>query len=174
VIAAYGQILRQRVLDLPSRGALNVHSALLPRWRGAAPVAAAILAGDIVSGVTIMEVVRALDAGPMVAKVEIAVSPHDTAGTLEARLAHEGRGCWRPSMTGTSAGSSLPQDDDDATARLLRRQMHASTDRARDRDLAGRHAATRGRWRSRSGVVRDASEAGPDGNTSAEPGTVLA
>ena len=65
VVAAYGQILRQRLLDLPPRGTLNVHASLLPRWRGASPVAAAIMAGDEVSGVTLMQMVRALDAGPM-------------------------------------------------------------------------------------------------------------
>ena len=90
VVAAYGQILRQRVLDIPSRGCLNVHASLLPRHRGASPIAAAILAGDAVTGVTIMEMVRALDAGPMVARVEEPISPFDTTGSLEARLAHRG------------------------------------------------------------------------------------
>jgi methionyl-tRNA formyltransferase len=90
VVAAYGQILRERVLEMPKRGSLNVHASLLPRHRGASPVTAAILAGDAVTGVTIMEVVRALDAGPMVAKVEERIGPHDTAGTLEARLADAG------------------------------------------------------------------------------------
>jgi methionyl-tRNA formyltransferase len=90
VIAAYGQILRQRLLDVPKRGILNVHPSLLPRWRGASPVAAAILAGDEVTGVTLMEMVRALDAGPIVARVESPISPHDTTGALEARLAEAG------------------------------------------------------------------------------------
>jgi methionyl-tRNA formyltransferase len=90
VIAAYGQILRQRVLDLPTRGTLNVHASLLPRHRGASPVAAAILAGDEVTGVTIMEMVRKLDAGPMVSRVEVPVGPFDTTATLEARLAEAG------------------------------------------------------------------------------------
>ncbi|HEY7268795.1 MAG TPA: methionyl-tRNA formyltransferase [Dehalococcoidia bacterium] len=90
VVAAYGQILRERVLDLPKRGSLNVHASLLPRHRGASPVAAAILAGDAVTGVTIMEVVRALDAGPMVAKVETPIGPHDTTGSLEAKLSEAG------------------------------------------------------------------------------------
>ncbi|NIR32037.1 MAG: methionyl-tRNA formyltransferase, partial [Gammaproteobacteria bacterium] len=87
IVAAYGQILRQRVLDIPKRGILNVHASLLPRWRGASPVAAAILAGDEVTGVSLMEMVRALDAGPVVSRVEEPISPHDTTGTLEPRLA---------------------------------------------------------------------------------------
>jgi len=90
VVAAYGQILRQRVLDIPSRGCLNVHASLLPRHRGASPIAAAILAGDALTGVTIMEMVRALDAGPMVARVEELISPFDTTGSLEERLAERG------------------------------------------------------------------------------------
>src|SRR5262245_18758942 len=90
IIAAYGQILRQAVLEVPARGALNVHASLLPRHRGASPIAAAILAGDEVTGVTIMELVRALDAGPMVAKVGERVRPTDTTGTIEARLAAAG------------------------------------------------------------------------------------
>jgi methionyl-tRNA formyltransferase len=87
IVAAYGQILRQRLLDLPARGSLNVHASLLPRHRGASPVAAAILVGDEVAGVSVMEVVRALDAGPVVSQREEAVSAHDTTATLEERLA---------------------------------------------------------------------------------------
>jgi methionyl-tRNA formyltransferase len=92
IVAAYGQILRRRLLAVPSRGSLNVHASLLPRHRGAAPVAAAILAGDAETGVTIMEVVRALDAGPMVASVSEPITPRDTAGSLELRLATAGAG----------------------------------------------------------------------------------
>jgi methionyl-tRNA formyltransferase len=90
VIAAYGQILRQAVLDLPRRGSLNVHASLLPRHRGASPITAAILAGDEVTGVTIMEVVRAMDAGPVVASVEERILPSDTTGSLASRLAEAG------------------------------------------------------------------------------------
>ena len=90
VVAAYGQILRQRLLDVPKRGLLNVHASLLPRHRGASPIAAAILAGDDVTGVTIMEVERALDAGPVAASVEEPITPDDTTATLEPRLATAG------------------------------------------------------------------------------------
>lgn len=90
IVCAFGQILRQRVLDLPRRGFLNVHASLLPRHRGAAPIAAAILAGDAVTGVTVMEVVLALDAGPIVAQAEEPISPFDTTGTLSERLARLG------------------------------------------------------------------------------------
>jgi methionyl-tRNA formyltransferase len=90
IVAAYGQILRQALLDVPKRGSLNVHASLLPRHRGASPVAAAILAGDKTTGVTIMEMVRALDAGPVVAQAEEPISDFDTTGTLEPRLAASG------------------------------------------------------------------------------------
>jgi methionyl-tRNA formyltransferase len=90
VVAAYGQILRQRFLELPVRGCVNVHASLLPRHRGASPIAASILAGDAVTGVTLMEVVRALDAGPMIARVEEPILDMDTTGTLEQRLSLAG------------------------------------------------------------------------------------
>jgi len=78
VVAAFGQILRQDVLDLPPHGCLNVHASLLPRWRGAAPVAAAILAGDEVTGVTIMRMDAGLDTGPILAQREEPIRPDDT------------------------------------------------------------------------------------------------
>lgn len=90
IVAAYGQILPQSVLAIPKRGILNVHASLLPRWRGAAPVAAAILAGDSETGVTIMEIVPALDAGPIVAQRAVPISDEDTTGTLSERLAEAG------------------------------------------------------------------------------------
>ena len=68
VVAAYGRILPRELLDLPRLGMINVHASLLPRWRGAAPVHRAIMAGDRETGVTIMRVVQALDAGPMLAR----------------------------------------------------------------------------------------------------------
>jgi methionyl-tRNA formyltransferase len=89
VVAAYGLILPQAVLDAPRLGCLNVHGSLLPRWRGAAPVQRAILAGDATTGVTIMQMERGLDTGPMLAKVETPVDGK-TAGELTAELAAKG------------------------------------------------------------------------------------
>jgi len=113
VVAAYGQILRQRLLDVPKRGILNVHASLLPRHRGASPVAAAILAGDEMTGVTLMEMVRALDAGPMVARVEMPISPHDTTGTLEPRLAMAAAALLVESLDAWASGelTATPQDE---------------------------------------------------------------
>ena len=89
VVAAYGLILPQAVLDAPRMGCLNVHGSILPRWRGAAPVQRAILAGDAMTGVTIMQMERGLDTGPMLAKVETPVDGK-TAGDLTAELAAKG------------------------------------------------------------------------------------
>ena len=83
VIAAYGQILKRAALDVPRLGVLNVHASLLPRWRGAAPVPAAILAGDAETGATIMLVQLRLDSGPILnAPGRVPIRADDTAGTL--------------------------------------------------------------------------------------------
>lgn len=90
ITCAYGQILPQRLLDIPQYGCLNVHASLLPRWRGAAPMHRAILAGDTETGVTLMEMVLALDAGPMLGQVRVPIDPNDTVGTLHDKLADAG------------------------------------------------------------------------------------
>ena len=90
VVAASGHILPNHLLELFPHQVLNVHASLLPRHRGASPVASAILAGDEVSGATIMRVVREVDAGPIVAQVETRIDPLDTAGTLTDRIAELG------------------------------------------------------------------------------------
>jgi methionyl-tRNA formyltransferase len=90
VVAAYGKILPQPLLDVPRLGFVNVHASLLPRWRGAAPVHRAILAGDDETGVTIMRVVLALDAGPMLSRARTPIAPDETSTSLEARLAEIG------------------------------------------------------------------------------------
>jgi methionyl-tRNA formyltransferase len=125
VIAAYGQILKQPVLDVPRRGVLNVHASLLPRHRGAAPVAAAILASDEETGVTIMKTELALDAGPILAQRWTPLSPHDTAGTLTDRLAEEGAGLLMEVLPSWLDGSLAPtrQDSSKATyAPMLRKE----------------------------------------------------
>ena len=90
VVAAYGLILPQAVLDLPARGCLNIHASLLPRWRGAAPIQRAIAAGDTETGITIMQMDAGLDTGPMLLKRALRIDPHDTAATLHDKLARAG------------------------------------------------------------------------------------
>ncbi len=116
VIAAYGQILRQSVLDVPPLGVLNVHASLLPRWRGASPVTAAILAGDVRTGVTIMQVRRALDAGPMLGRVERRIQPDDTGGALTKRLAEAGASLLAELLPKVASGEIVPEEQDDALA----------------------------------------------------------
>ncbi len=87
VAAAYGLILPQAMLDAPHRGCLNIHASLLPRWRGAAPIQAAILAGDPASGVTIMQMEAGLDTGPMLLSATVPIGPRTTSGALHDALA---------------------------------------------------------------------------------------
>ncbi len=88
VVAAYGLLLPQWMLDWPRRPCLNLHASLLPRWRGAAPMQYAILAGDGQTGVSLMQVVAALDTGPVYAQRGLALAPDETTGSLHSRLAH--------------------------------------------------------------------------------------
>lgn len=90
VVAAFGQILKQDVLDLPRFGCLNVHASLLPRWRGAAPINAAILHGDEETGVTIMKMDAGLDTGPILTQRSLRLSSDDTAGSVTEALSHLG------------------------------------------------------------------------------------
>ena len=87
VVAAYGLILPQSVLDIPSKGCLNVHASLLPRWRGASPIQAAILAGDEEAGVSLMAMTAGLDCGPVYIEEAVAIGAEETAGELHDRLA---------------------------------------------------------------------------------------
>jgi methionyl-tRNA formyltransferase len=90
VVAAFGQILRRDVLELPRFGCINVHASLLPRWRGAAPINAAILHGDEETGVTIMKMDAGLDTGPMLSRRSIRLLPDDTAGSVFEQLSQLG------------------------------------------------------------------------------------
>jgi methionyl-tRNA formyltransferase len=121
VVAAFGQILRQDVLDLPKYGCVNVHASLLPRWRGAAPVSAAIAAGDAQTGVTIMLMEVGLDAGPILAQREIPIAPDDTAGTLTERLAHLGAALLVETLPRWLAGEIVPRRQDESLVTLAPR-----------------------------------------------------
>ena len=90
VVAAYGLILPQAFLDAPKRGCLNIHASLLPRWRGAAPIQAAIAAGDAETGITIMQMEAGLDTGPMLRRAALPIGAHDTAADLHDSLAEIG------------------------------------------------------------------------------------
>lgn len=117
VVAAYGRLLPQALLDLPRLGMINVHASLLPRWRGAAPIHRAVIAGDVETGVTIMRVVLALDAGPMLARVVVPIGPDETSGQLEPRLGDAGALLLADTVDRLAAGavSETPQPDEGMT-----------------------------------------------------------
>ncbi|MCX7865279.1 MAG: methionyl-tRNA formyltransferase, partial [Novosphingobium sp.] len=114
VVAAFGQILPQAVLDLPAYGCINVHASLLPRWRGAAPIQAAILAGDAQSGITIMQMDAGLDTGPMLAMKKTPVDGK-TAGELSAELARIGGRLLVEVLADLAAWPPRPQSEEGAT-----------------------------------------------------------
>jgi len=116
VVAAFGQILRRAVLDIPSRGVLNVHASLLPRWRGASPVTAAILAGDEETGVSIMLLNEGLDTGPVLTIRSTPIADTDTGGTLTDRLAQTGAGLLVETLPRWLTGAIVPRPQDDALA----------------------------------------------------------
>ena len=117
VVAAYGKILPDWLLATPRRGLINVHASLLPRYRGASPVHRAVIAGDDHTGVTIMRVVTALDAGPMLSRVRVPIGPDDTTMAVEARLAVEGAALLIAALDDLDAGraTETPQDESQAT-----------------------------------------------------------
>jgi methionyl-tRNA formyltransferase len=108
VVAAYGQILKPEVLDLPPYGCINVHASLLPRWRGAAPINAAILAGDEKTGVTIMKMDPGMDTGPMLAQRAVGIGRDETAGQLYERLSALGADLLMDTLPGYLEGRITP------------------------------------------------------------------
>ncbi len=117
VVAAYGQILRQTVLDLARHGCINVHASLLPRWRGAAPIQAAILHGDSQTGVTIMKMDVGVDTGDMLAQRSVIIEPQDDAVSLTSKLAEVGSTLLLETLPHYLAGEvqAVKQDENLAT-----------------------------------------------------------
>jgi methionyl-tRNA formyltransferase len=181
VVAAYGKILPQVLLDIPRDGFINVHASLLPRWRGAAPIHRAILAGDHETGITIMRVVLALDAGPMLARVSTPIDPNETSETLESRLADLGGQLLVRTIAAIAAGSATEEAQDE---RLV---TYASKIERRDsavdwrRPAAGVHNHIRGLhpWPLASTMLGDTRlllrrSAMATSAPSGAPGTVIA
>jgi methionyl-tRNA formyltransferase len=140
VTAAFGLIFPQAILDIPTRGAINVHASLLPRWRGAAPIQRALLAGDRATGISIMRMDAGLDTGPVLFQAETEISGSDTSGTLTARLAALGADLVIRALDALEAGSAhvVPQGEkgvsyapkvDKREARVDWRESAAAVDR---------------------------------------------
>ena len=117
VVAAYGLILPQAVLDIPRLGAINIHASLLPRWRGAAPIHRAILAGDRETGISIMRMEAGLDTGPVLLREAVTVLPDDTAGTLHDKLTALGARLVVAALDGLARGTlaATPQPAEGVT-----------------------------------------------------------
>ena len=114
VVAAYGKILPEWLLAIPPRGLINVHASLLPKYRGASPIHRAVMNGDPVTGVTIMRVVKPLDAGPMLATVTVPVGPEDRTDQIEATLAEQGARLLVETLDRLAAGSIPEVEQDEA------------------------------------------------------------
>ncbi len=181
VVAAYGKILPAELLALPRVGMINVHASLLPRWRGAAPIHRAILAGDAVTGITIMQVVQALDAGPILSVAETPIGPTDTSASLERRLAVMGADLIVRAIDDIEAGRSAPTPQDESRVTYAKRLARADgqIDFAKSADDV--HNAIRGLqpWPLVSvnldgkRLLLHESESRPDERTDAAPGTIV-
>ncbi len=125
VVAAYGQILPASLLDIPIHGFVNVHASLLPRWRGAAPVQAAILHGDTRTGITLMKIDPGMDTGPIITKAEVMIEDQETSGELLARLSYIGAQLLIDTLPSYLDGKieTTPQNDQDATSAPLIKKM---------------------------------------------------
>ena len=115
VVVAYGLILPQAVLDAPERGCLNIHASLLPRWRGAAPIQRAVMAGDTETGISIMAMEAGLDTGPVLLRAAVPIGPRDTAGTLHDRLAALGARLIVAALAGLGRLEAAPQAETGAS-----------------------------------------------------------
>ncbi|MEO9463536.1 MAG: methionyl-tRNA formyltransferase [Marinomonas sp.] len=138
VVAAYGLILPQVVLDAPTNGCLNIHASILPKWRGAAPIHRAIMAGDASTGVTIMQMEAGLDTGPMLATIRTPIEDK-TTGELTEELAELGAGLMVQVLRELDKHVAVAQDDDEATHAPKIDKAEARIDWSRDAEDLVRH-----------------------------------
>ena len=186
VVAAYGQILSQRLLKIPPRGSINVHASLLPKYRGAAPIHFAVLNGEPETGVCIIEVQLKLDAGPVLGCVRTPIGLRDTSGDLEPRLAEMGADLAARVLDEIAAGTEtrVPQDDAGATYAPKMTKELGAIDWTRPAEAVDWHLRAMQPWPTpytylheagkppRRFVIRQIS---PSGTTStAAPGEVVA
>jgi methionyl-tRNA formyltransferase len=180
VVAAYGLILPKAVLQLPRHGCLNIHASLLPRWRGAAPIQRAILAGDNETGITIMQMDEGLDTGDMLLRKACPIEQTDTARTLHDKLAGMGAGCILEALRllGDNRLTPVKQDNDAAcyAAKLLKGE--ALIDWGQDARQIERAVRAYNPFpvcqTMLDGVLIKVWQAGIGAGTSGEPGKVLA
>jgi len=177
VVVAYGLILPQAVLDAPRLGCLNIHASLLPRWRGAAPIQRAIMAGDESTGVAIMQMEAGLDTGPVRLVEETAIAPEDTAATLHDRLAQIGGRLIAQVVEDIDAYPALPQAEQGVTYAQKIDKAEARIDWAKpaievDRQIRGLSPFP-GAWTQIGGERIKLLASRPKLEQTAPPGTVL-
>lgn len=182
VVAAYGLILPQAVLDLPRYGCVNVHGSLLPRHRGAAPIAAAILAGDAEAGISIMLMDAGVDTGPVLTTAALPIEADDTTGTLTPRLAALGAGLLIETLPAYLRGDIQPHPQPEGGATYAPRinKEDGQIDWTQPADLIARRVRAYQPWPSAYTtwhgqmlkVLR--SQAASEGPSDAAPGTVIA
>jgi methionyl-tRNA formyltransferase len=176
VVAAYGRILPGPLLRAAPRGAINVHASLLPRWRGAAPIQRALLAGDAVTGATIMQMEESLDTGPILLQAQLPISAEDTAGALHDKLAALGAELLLRALA--EAPAARPQNEAEATYAARIETSEAEIDWGRtageiDRQVRAFNPAPGARTRI-DGVALKIWRARPEPAAAAAPGTVCA
>lgn len=187
VVAAYGRILPSVVLALPRHGCVNVHASLLPRYRGASPIAHAILAGDAETGVGIMRMEEGLDTGPVYAQRSMFIAADDTTGSLTEKLAELGAELLVSSLPRLLTGElgAVPQSGEPTYASLLRKE-HGALDFARPAEFLARHVRAMSPWPGsfvrkgevrvqvlRAHVVRSSEMPNDIGAAKVAPGTVI-
>jgi len=184
VVVAFGQLLPPPVLEQPPCGSVNLHASLLPRWRGAAPIARAVMAGETATGLSTMRMERGLDTGPVYASVPCGIGPDETAGELTGRMADLGAVLLVETIEGIGAGTidARPQDESGATwAPPLKRAeapiewtTPAAVLSARIRGLNPWPMAETGLRGERLQLLRAVAEpAAPAAAAAADPGTVV-
>src|SRR6185312_7558353 len=129
-VVAFGQILPAQVLEAPLLGSFNLHGSLLPRWRGAAPIQRAVMAGDPVTGVEVMRLTEGLDEGPVLASESLRIGPLDTAGTVHDRMAVIGAELLAATLPLIEAGTAIerPQSEEGVTYAKKIRPKEAKLD----------------------------------------------
>ncbi|MBX9928039.1 MAG: methionyl-tRNA formyltransferase [Gemmatimonadaceae bacterium] len=179
VVVAYGNLLPKALIDLPPRGTLNIHGSLLPRWRGAAPIEAAILAGDAETGVTIMRMVPALDAGPVLLEARTPIGDEVTGGEMAIRLSAMGAEALIEALVLLEAGAIEERVQDDALAVYAPKidRTHARLDW--NQSCEALHRSVRafdprpGAWTTRDGAELRCFGARPLQERAGDPGVVL-
>ncbi|GAB4352433.1 MAG: methionyl-tRNA formyltransferase [Gammaproteobacteria bacterium] len=181
VVVAYGLLLPKPVLQAPRLGCVNIHASLLPRWRGAAPIQRAILAGDAESGVTLMQMDEGLDTGALLATAATPIGERETAGELHDRLAEMGAALLRESLPALLEGRLAPRPQDDAGATYARKltKEEALLDWSRSAIELDRAVRAFNPWpvahtRFRGEVLRVWRSEPVADTVEGEPGTVLA